>query len=169
MSLHNACMLGHVSVVQDLIRAGCDVEDREDLGLTPLAVACTYSKLDVVILLIDEGASVFARSKFGADVLSLTRFDPIKFEVGRVMLWRSDFAAQDVKWDATSAERNELVWTRRVRDLLAPLVNPHRKMERRTMYKTSILRVLPWHVRVNVLRFVVLGPIERSWGREEVI
>lgn len=63
--------------------------------------------------------------------------------------------------------RRESVWTRQTRDLLRPLVDPRAKAIRSKRFQGSPLLRLPWHIRVEVLRYVVFRPIHPGWGRLE--
>ena len=61
--LHYVVRWGDLSAVKVLIDAGIDVNKAGDLGYTPLHVACMQGNADMVQLLIDKGANMFALSE----------------------------------------------------------------------------------------------------------
>src|SRR6266567_1076417 len=61
--LHCVVRWGDFSAGKTLIDAGIDVNKAGDLGYTPLHVACMNGNVEMVTLLIDKGADMFARSE----------------------------------------------------------------------------------------------------------
>ena len=57
-ALFSATEEGHISVVQVLIDAGADIEERGYLGRSPLLQASALGKLDIVKMLVKAGAGV---------------------------------------------------------------------------------------------------------------
>jgi len=92
-ALYEACRAGHLRVVQALIRAGADVNllstpDKD----TALHAACTFGRsVEVVEALLNAGANVDIRNKYGATALLLI-LDPEgtyirnKVEIARLLL-----------------------------------------------------------------------------------
>jgi ankyrin repeat protein len=71
---------GHRKVVELLVTNGSDLEERDQLGLTPLMVSVQYGYTDVVELLLEHGADVNARTSGGFSVVSIAEsygFDDI--------------------------------------------------------------------------------------------
>lgn len=56
-TLHWACSFGNTEVVKTLISLGCDVNCTNELGQTGLHVASKNNHIDLIKLLLDEGAS----------------------------------------------------------------------------------------------------------------
>ncbi|MGA9474432.1 MAG: ankyrin repeat domain-containing protein [Terriglobales bacterium] len=61
--LHCVVRWDDLSAAQALIDAGIDVNKAGDLGYTPLHVACMRGNVEMVRLLIDKGANMFALSE----------------------------------------------------------------------------------------------------------
>jgi ankyrin repeat protein len=61
--LHCVVGWGDLSAAKALIEAGIDVNKAGDLGYTPLHVACMQGNVEMVKLLIDKGANMFALSE----------------------------------------------------------------------------------------------------------
>ena len=61
--LHYVVRWGDLSAAKALIDAGIDVNKGGDLGYTPLHVACMQGNVEMVQLLIDHGADIFALSE----------------------------------------------------------------------------------------------------------
>ena len=57
--IHEAAQSGHVACVSYLIRAGVDVDALKRATWTPLMLACTKDDLNVIQILIEQGASEF--------------------------------------------------------------------------------------------------------------
>jgi ankyrin repeat protein len=62
-ALHFAVRRDDVSAARALIQAGIEINKAGDLGYTPLHVACMKGNMEMVNLLIDKGADVFALSE----------------------------------------------------------------------------------------------------------
>lgn len=60
-----------VEDVRQAIKDGCDVNGTDNDNRTPLMNAVEYPKLDVIKCLLDAGADVNARSKYGCTVLTM--------------------------------------------------------------------------------------------------
>jgi len=68
--LHFVVRWGDLSAAKALIDAGINVNKAGDLGYTPLHVACMKGNLEMVKLLIDRGADLFALSEGDAPFAS---------------------------------------------------------------------------------------------------
>jgi ankyrin repeat protein len=62
-ALHCVVRWGDLAAAKALIDAGIDVNKAGDLGYAPLHVACMQGNAEMVKLLIDRGASLFALSE----------------------------------------------------------------------------------------------------------
>jgi ankyrin repeat protein len=62
-ALHCVVRWGDVGAAKALIDAGIDINKAGDLGYTPLHVACMNGNAEIVKLLIDRGADMFALSE----------------------------------------------------------------------------------------------------------
>ena len=61
-ALHCVIQWGDVTAARTLITHGIDVNKAGDLGYTPLHVACMKGNMEMVKLLIENGADLFAQS-----------------------------------------------------------------------------------------------------------
>jgi ankyrin repeat protein len=62
-ALHCIVRWGDLDAAQTLINAGVDVNKAGDLGYTPLHVDCMKGNIELVKLLIDSGADLFAMNE----------------------------------------------------------------------------------------------------------
>jgi ankyrin repeat protein len=63
--LENACIDGDLEEVKRLLDDGVDVNSKNNVGSTPLYLACTFRHANVVKILIDRGANVNINTKNG--------------------------------------------------------------------------------------------------------
>jgi ankyrin repeat protein len=61
--LHDSCMLGQVQYVTALMKTKIDLEILNNKKQTPLMLACLYGHLEIVKLLVNSGANVFAEDE----------------------------------------------------------------------------------------------------------
>lgn len=165
-----------VDVVCQLLRTGASPRVVDGSNDTPLTVACArgYAYRPLVLQLVAFGAS----ARLALRLKCILAPDVWALFVS-VDLWQSDNPAADVvgAWKPRLTRQplahtgrganEEIEWTRRLRALLRPLVDPRARELRRTRFAESPLRLLPWHVAVEVLRCVVVRPIRKGWGVEE--
>lgn len=60
------------SVLVDLfLSKGCDVNEKDEVGNTPLHCAAQYGKADLVVILVEKGADINAKNTFGDTPLKL--------------------------------------------------------------------------------------------------
>jgi hypothetical protein len=66
-AIHDAAKQGNIRTITELLNAGADVNSRDALNFndTPLTFAALYGKTDVAKLLIERGANIEARNRFG--------------------------------------------------------------------------------------------------------
>lgn len=62
--LHEAARNGDVARAQELLENGADVDQPNELGLTPLHWSALSGRSDVAALLLDHGADVNARERY---------------------------------------------------------------------------------------------------------
>jgi uncharacterized protein len=90
-----AVTAGSATDVNAAITEGAAVDERGDLGLTPLQLAALQGKLDVVKVLVNKGANVNARSTFNGETALMKAVMTDHREIVRYLL---DHGAQvDVK------------------------------------------------------------------------
>jgi len=63
--LHVACAWGDLRAVRLLIEAGCDIESRDEMEVTPLSRAVNGRFVDIVEFLVSHGANSDTKSAFG--------------------------------------------------------------------------------------------------------
>src|SRR5438876_2450090 len=62
-ALHYVVREGDFPAAKALIEAGIKINKAGDLGYTPLHMACMYGNMEMVKLLVDKGADLFALSE----------------------------------------------------------------------------------------------------------
>ena len=72
--LHIAARRGDIRSIELLLKAGLDINDRGDMGATPLHCAKTQ---EVIEFLVANGASVDIRDEFGRLPLEATQGRPV--------------------------------------------------------------------------------------------
>lgn len=69
----DAAYEGEVDRIRGLLKAGADVNAREEAGWTALHMAVVGGEAAVIRMLLDAGAYVNAKTKYGETVLGLAR------------------------------------------------------------------------------------------------
>jgi ankyrin repeat protein len=59
------------ALVELFLNKGCDVNEKDDVGNTPLHCAAQYGKSDLVIFLVEKGADINVKNTFGDTPLKL--------------------------------------------------------------------------------------------------
>jgi ankyrin repeat protein len=67
--LHVATLRGNVEMVDLLLSKGADIEAADELGVTPLIMACQHSP-KLIPILIEKGANINALYKYESDVMA---------------------------------------------------------------------------------------------------
>lgn len=176
--LHLATKIGKWECVRFLLQAGADHRVRNHRQATPLHCAAKALHGVCVKLLLAAGADPLTEDGKGRLPIQCSRLGQcVKWMLSEAMLWASDMGAIELSDEYNvfpsrnnrklARRRRRLVRVRRVRDTLRPLVDPRQKARRQTLYANSPLLILPWHLRVDILRGVTWRPIWPSWGREE--
>lgn len=147
----------------------------------PLLSACSAGSLDEVRSLLELGAPIDAATRRGTTALDVA-LEAGSIEVaallGAVEVWQSDTVTSAVEFGGRSSGRRwnrpvpprvraAVAASRQLRDLLRPAVDPRAKARRAVLFRESPLLVLPYHVRVHVLRFLVVSPLLGGWGDAE--
>lgn len=66
-ALHKACSSKSVQVVKELLEAGADKEAENERGMRPIHIAACQNNVDMLrLLVLDYGANISAKDKFGA-------------------------------------------------------------------------------------------------------
>lgn len=74
MSLQAAAVQGSVEAIQQHIKAGSDLNEKDDYGSTPLIVAITFDKVEVARMLIEAGADLEITNNDGSTPLHIAAF-----------------------------------------------------------------------------------------------
>jgi len=69
--LFDASIEGQLDIVKLLIKAGADINAKNEYGDTPLIVASRYNQMDIVKLLIKAGADINIKNKGGNTALMI--------------------------------------------------------------------------------------------------
>jgi ankyrin repeat protein len=77
--LHCVVRWDDLSAAKALLDAGIDINKAGDLGYTPLHVACMRGNVEMVRLLIDRGANLFALSEGDAPFATARSPDTTKY------------------------------------------------------------------------------------------
>jgi ankyrin repeat protein len=83
--LHLAAKNGHLHIVNRLVALGADVNEKDDLGWTPLLSALKYSHSAVVDRLVELGASVNKKISFGDTQLHIAAKNGYSHVVDRLV------------------------------------------------------------------------------------
>jgi ankyrin repeat protein len=82
IDIYSAALFGDVNAISQHIKAGTDLDEKDDYGSTPLIIAATFGKTEVARLLIDAGTDVNIKNNDGATALHsaafLCRIDIVK-------------------------------------------------------------------------------------------
>ena len=70
-----AATLGHADVVEELLKAGADVNARALDGATALIGAALFGRIDTVKVLLDHGADITVSNNDGTTALSAAQTD----------------------------------------------------------------------------------------------
>lgn len=70
-ALHFSAQVGNVEIVETLLRAGADVNSKDDFGNSPI-MKCKYNTpVDVFKLLVGYGANPFQKNNFGMSAVDI--------------------------------------------------------------------------------------------------
>lgn len=173
--LHWAAYFWHEDSIRALLCSGADPNVQNEKGITPFYYASNIDSEELIRALLCAGADcriadqegvtpLTIASRLGRDRIFRHMFEwAFWIEDGGVELLRTKYGVTDCPRHI----REQAVEVRRTRYVLRPLVDPRKKDIRDARYGASLLSVLPWHLRVDVLRFVTWRPVRPSWGKEE--
>ena len=74
MPIHQAAYEGNFEAIQQHIKDGSDLNEKDQFGSTPLIIAATFGKTDVAIALIGAGADMNITNYDGATALHISTF-----------------------------------------------------------------------------------------------
>ena len=74
ITVHQAAFMGDAKAIEQHIKAGTDLNKKDEYGSTPLNIAATFDKLAIAKLLIDAGADLSVRSNDGSTALHTAAF-----------------------------------------------------------------------------------------------
>lgn len=67
--LHHFARMGDVESLRRAIKAGADINERDEFGTTPLKYAIAEKKVETALVLLEMGADVTSQSKDGSTAL----------------------------------------------------------------------------------------------------
>ncbi len=73
-TIHEAAFMGNTSEIQLHVDAGTDLNEKDQYGSSPLAIAATFNKPEVARLLIEGGADINTRAGDGSTPLHTAAF-----------------------------------------------------------------------------------------------
>ena len=85
MDIHTAALFGDVKAINQHIRAGSDLDEKDEYGSAPLIIASTFGKTEVAETLIGAGADVNCRNNDGSTPLHIAAFF-CRTEIVRMLL-----------------------------------------------------------------------------------
>lgn len=74
MDIYAAVFMGNIKAVRQHIKAGSDLNKKDQYGSSPLTIAATFGKTDVAKALIEAGADLNTRSNDGSTPLHTAAF-----------------------------------------------------------------------------------------------
>ena len=74
ISLHVAALQGNLKAVHQHIKAGSDLNKKDEYGSSPLVVAVTFGRTNVAKVLIDAGADMKVTNNEGSSLLHIAAF-----------------------------------------------------------------------------------------------
>lgn len=74
MSIHEAAFTGNSKVVEGHIKAGSDLNVKDEFGSSALVIAATFNKPDIAKLLIEAGADINTKGADGSSLLHTAAF-----------------------------------------------------------------------------------------------
>lgn len=74
IDIHTATLLGNLEAIHQHIKAGSDLNEKDEYGSSPLIIAATFGKTEVARALIEAGADVNCRNNDGSTPLYCAAF-----------------------------------------------------------------------------------------------
>ena len=74
IAIHTAAAMGSLKSIERHIKAGSDLNEKDQYGSTPLVVAITFGKTEVAKALIEAGADIQIKNSDGATPLHIAAF-----------------------------------------------------------------------------------------------
>ncbi|KPK89817.1 hypothetical protein AMJ80_09255 [bacterium SM23_31] len=74
VDLHTAALQGNLEAIQQHIKAGSDLNEKDTYGSTPLIIAATFGKTEVALALIEAGADLNITNNDGSTPLLTAAF-----------------------------------------------------------------------------------------------
>lgn len=74
MDIHAAALMGNLRAIQQHIKAGSDLNEKDEYGSSPLIIAATFGKTEVARVLIEAGADMNCKSNDGSTPLHTAAF-----------------------------------------------------------------------------------------------
>ena len=74
IDIHTATLMGDLKSINQHIKAGSDLDEKDQYGSTPLIIAVTFGKTEVAGTLIGAGADINCRNNEGSTPLHIAAF-----------------------------------------------------------------------------------------------
>ena len=74
ISIHDAARKGNIEAVRKHLSVGTNVNEKDNIGNTPLHLAAGFGQTEIIVLLITKGADVNAKTAIGFTPLDASGF-----------------------------------------------------------------------------------------------
>ena len=106
--IRTAIQKNHTEILTLLIKAGANVDEKDDYGQTPLHYAIDHGSAEIVSKLIDLGANIEMVDQDGKTPLHLAISCASKEIVAKLILAGADLEVLEKHWDAAKRSTKEL-------------------------------------------------------------
>ncbi len=103
VDIHTAAFMGNLKAIQEHIKAGTDLNKKDQYGSTPLVITATFGKAEAAEALIIGGADLHIRSNDGATPLHIAAFF-CRVDVVKALLAKGADKTLKNKYGSTSLE-----------------------------------------------------------------
>ena len=103
LDIHAATFMGNLEAIEQHIKAGTDLNQKDQFGSSPLAIAATFNKIDVANALLEAGVDISTKSGDGSTPLHTAAFF-CRLEIVNALLAKGADKAAINNFDSTPLE-----------------------------------------------------------------